>query len=178
MLFTCTLVRSHTDSKEGVRCETRFVEINSKILGWTGQQDVCSEREARRRLSLSLEWGHEGRIGEVLQEDGCSCMYKSWLCVLTCIMSVCSLSMPYNHLRPGNWLTSLIAVYFSQVKNKPWLHEFILASGTFRNSYNSKLHEITLFSKIEGLQAKVLKLYLMKGFHLIKVIIAIFLYKK
>ncbi len=121
MLFTCTLVRSHPDNKEGVRCETRFVEMNSKILGWTGQQDACSEKEARRRLNLSLERGHEGRICEVLQEDDCSCMYKSWLFVLTCIMSVRSLSMPYNHLRPGNWFTSLIAVYFSQVKNKPWL---------------------------------------------------------
>ncbi len=32
MLFTCLLVRSHPDSKEGVRCETRPIEINSKIL--------------------------------------------------------------------------------------------------------------------------------------------------
>ncbi len=34
MLFTCLLVRSHPDSKEGVRCEIRPIEINSKILGW------------------------------------------------------------------------------------------------------------------------------------------------
>jgi hypothetical protein len=32
MLFTCKLVRSHPDSKEGVRCETWSTEINSKIL--------------------------------------------------------------------------------------------------------------------------------------------------
>jgi hypothetical protein len=77
MLFTCTLVRSHPDSKEGIRCKIRSVEINSKILDWTWQQDACLEREARRRLSLSLERGHEGRICKVLQEDGCSSMYKS-----------------------------------------------------------------------------------------------------
>jgi hypothetical protein len=57
----------------------------------------------------------------VLQEDGCSSIYKSWLCVLTCIISVCSLSMPYNCLLPGNLFTLLTTVYFSQVKNKPWL---------------------------------------------------------
>jgi hypothetical protein len=29
-------------------------------------------------LSLSLERGHEGRIREVLQEDGCSSMYSNY----------------------------------------------------------------------------------------------------
>jgi hypothetical protein len=70
-------VRSHPDSKEGVRSETRSIEINSKILDWTWQQDACPEREARRKLSLSLEQGREGHIREVLQEDGCSSIYKS-----------------------------------------------------------------------------------------------------
>jgi hypothetical protein len=79
MLFTCTLVRSHPeDSKEGVRCETRPTEISSKIPGWGWQQDACSAREAKGRLSLSLEGGHEGRICEVLQEDGCSGMYSNY----------------------------------------------------------------------------------------------------
>jgi hypothetical protein len=77
MLFTCTLVRSHPDSKEGVRCETPPTEINSKILGRVWQQDACSERGTRRRLSLSLQRGHERHIREVLQEDGSSSMYKS-----------------------------------------------------------------------------------------------------
>jgi hypothetical protein len=82
MLFTCTSVRSHPDSKEGVRCEIRSVEINSKIMGEAWQQEIHSDRETRRRLSLSLDRGHEGRIREVLQEDGCSSMHKSRLCVL------------------------------------------------------------------------------------------------
>jgi hypothetical protein len=76
MLFTCTLVRSCPDSNEGVRCETRSVGTNSKILEETWQQEIHSERETRRRLSLSLDRGHEGRIHKVLQEDGCSSMYK------------------------------------------------------------------------------------------------------
>jgi hypothetical protein len=42
-----------------------------------GKQEIHSERETRRRLSLSLDRGHEGRIREVLQEDGRSSMYKS-----------------------------------------------------------------------------------------------------
>ncbi len=132
MLFTCTLVRSHPDSMEGIRGETRSIEINSKILDWTWQQDACLEREARRKLSLSLEWGHEGHIREVLQEDGCSSMYKSWLCGLTCIISVCSLSMPYNYLRP-NWFTLLTTVIFRRLKINYDSHEFILE--TVVNNY-------------------------------------------
>ncbi len=42
-----------------------------------GKQEIHSERETRRRLSLSLDRGHEGRIREVPQEDGRSSMYKS-----------------------------------------------------------------------------------------------------
>jgi hypothetical protein len=136
MLFTCTLVRSHPDSKEGVRCETRSIEINSKILGWTWQQDACSEREARRRVSLSLEQGHEGGIREVLQEDGCSSMYKSWLCVLTHIISICSLSMPCNYLQLGNWFTCWLLFIFRRLKINHDSHEFILESGTVANTYS------------------------------------------
>jgi hypothetical protein len=85
MVFTCTLVRSHPDSTEGVRCETRPSEINSKILGRAWQQDVCSERQrpGGGSVSLSLQRGHEGNIREVLQEDGCSSMYNLLLCILS-----------------------------------------------------------------------------------------------
>jgi hypothetical protein len=78
MLFTCTLVRSYPDSKRSVRCETRPLEISGKILGWAWQQDVCSAKEAKGRLSLSLKRGHVGRIREVLQEDGCSSVYSNY----------------------------------------------------------------------------------------------------
>jgi hypothetical protein len=46
---------------------------------WMGhsKQEIRSERETRRRLSLSLDPGREGRIRVELQEDGCSSMYKS-----------------------------------------------------------------------------------------------------
>ncbi len=76
VLFTCTLVRSHPDSDEGVKCETRSIGINSKILNEAWQREIHVEWKARRRLSLSLNVGHEGRIREVLQEDGCSSMYN------------------------------------------------------------------------------------------------------
>ncbi len=50
---------------------------NSKIPSEAWQYGMHVERKARRRLSLSLDQGHEGRIREVLQEDGCSSMYRS-----------------------------------------------------------------------------------------------------
>jgi hypothetical protein len=45
---------------------------------WMGQgkQGIHLERETSRRLSLSLDRGHEGRICQVLQGDGCSSMYE------------------------------------------------------------------------------------------------------
>ncbi len=115
MLFTCTLVRSHPDSKESIRCETRPIEINSKILGWAWQQDACSGRETRRRFSLSLQHGHEGHFREVLQK----------MAVQVCTIHdyafrpynfVCPIDMPCMILE----LIHLTDCYlFSQVKNKP-----------------------------------------------------------
>ncbi len=68
MLFTCTLVRSRPDSNEGVRCETRSVGTRSKILVGRSKQETHLERETRRRLSLSLDPGNEGRIREVFKK--------------------------------------------------------------------------------------------------------------
>ncbi len=65
------------------------------------KQVLHSEKETRRRRSLSLDRGHEGRIREVLQEDGCSSMYKSQSCILTCTITVCSLNMSCDCLYPG-----------------------------------------------------------------------------
>ncbi len=121
MLFTCTLVRSHPDSREGVRCEIQPTEINSKVLGWTWQQDACSEREARKRLSLGLERGHEGRIREVLQEDGCSSMGEISVCSFLCNI-VCFHNMPCKYPCLGKLIHDIDCCFvFSQGKNKPWL---------------------------------------------------------
>jgi hypothetical protein len=45
---------------------------------WAGQskQGIYLGKRTNRRLSLSMDRGHEGRIHEGLQEDGCSSMYK------------------------------------------------------------------------------------------------------
>jgi hypothetical protein len=64
VMFTCTLVRSHPDSRRHWG-ETCTAAINSKILGWAWQQDICLWGEARVWLSQSPERGHEGHIREV-----------------------------------------------------------------------------------------------------------------
>ncbi len=76
MLFTYIFVRSRPDSNEGVKCEIDPLEQTARY--WMGQdkQEPHLERETSRRLSLSLDQGHEGHIREVLREDGCSSMYK------------------------------------------------------------------------------------------------------
>ncbi len=48
VLFSCTLVRSCPDSNEGVKCGTRAVETNSKMLGGPGQIRNTVEKEDRQ----------------------------------------------------------------------------------------------------------------------------------
>ncbi len=77
VMFTCTLVRSHPDSR---RC-------------WVWNLNHCNEQqdtglgvatrcmlggETRMGLSLSPERGHEGCIRKVLPEDRCSSMYSNY----------------------------------------------------------------------------------------------------
>ncbi len=119
---SCSIVvmfTSATQIAEGARCETWTVATNSKILGWAWPQDACSQGEARIRLSLSPDRGHEERIREVLHEDRCSSMYSNYMhcrLVMSCIHVSCC-----NSCIKGIGFVILIFVYFSQVKNKPWL---------------------------------------------------------
>jgi hypothetical protein len=52
--------------------------LEQTARNWVGQskQGIYLGKRTNRRLSLSLEQGHEGRIREVIQEDGRSSMYK------------------------------------------------------------------------------------------------------
>jgi hypothetical protein len=76
MLFTCTLVLSHPVSKEEVEWEHEPLEQTARY--WVGQskQEIYLGKGTSKKLSLILDRGHEGRIREVLQEDGRSSMYK------------------------------------------------------------------------------------------------------
>jgi hypothetical protein len=69
---------------------------NSKIPSEAWQHEMHVKRKARRRLSLSLDRGHEGHICEVLQEDGCSSIYKSLSRVHTHVIPCDSPSVLYN----------------------------------------------------------------------------------
>jgi hypothetical protein len=50
MLFTCTLVRSRPYSNEGVKCETRSVRTNSKILGGLEETKNILEKENQQEV--------------------------------------------------------------------------------------------------------------------------------
>jgi hypothetical protein len=56
----------------------KFNPLEQTARYWMGQgkQGMHLERETSRRLSLSLDRCHEGRIREVLQEDSCLSMYE------------------------------------------------------------------------------------------------------
>jgi hypothetical protein len=109
--------------------ETWVIGVNSKILGGPRQTRRMLTRQRSRSLSSTLDWGHEGRIHEVLQEDGCSSMYGTMVTQLCCrkkltwviynMLSVINYSMiiPWfvNQTYNTDWC------YFSQGKNKPWL---------------------------------------------------------
>ncbi len=72
-------------------------------------------------LSLSLERGHEGRIHEVLQKDGCSSMYSNYymfnIFVMSCILVICrNFLCAGNPIRNTDW-----CLFFPRLKKKPWL---------------------------------------------------------
>jgi hypothetical protein len=125
MMFTCTLVRGHPDSR-GARCEAWTVEINSKILGWAWQQDACLEGEVRKGLSLSLERGHEGRSREVLQEDSCSSIYSNYCViysyVISCALVLCLQFLPCRETVSWFWLVFI----FRRLKINHDSHELYL----------------------------------------------------
>ncbi len=130
-IFICTLVRSPSDSNEGVKCEARSVGANSKILGGQDKQGIYSGRRTSRRLSLSLERGHEGCIREVLQEDGCSSMSKLCLCVLATTIITSSY---HDYLIFRDWLQCWLVFIFHGLKIIHVSHELILESGTVANN--------------------------------------------
>ncbi len=76
MLFTCALVRSHPNGNEGVKCEIRSVGTNSKILDGPGQTRNAFGNGTPQEAQSKPDRGHEGRICELLLEDGCSSMYE------------------------------------------------------------------------------------------------------
>ncbi len=63
-------------SKEGVELKHESLEQTARY--WVGQskQEIYSGMRTSKRLSLTLDRGHEGRIREVLKEDGRSSMYR------------------------------------------------------------------------------------------------------
>jgi hypothetical protein len=62
------------------RLSVKLDSLEQTAKHWVGQskQGVYLGKETIGRLSSSLDQGHEGRICEVLQEDGCSSMYKDF----------------------------------------------------------------------------------------------------
>ncbi len=96
-------------------------------------------KQSSRSLSSTLDWGHEGHICKVLQEDGRSTKYRAMITYLCCrkklswvtcsILSMinydCSMSRkPDLHYWP----------IFRRLKINHDSHEFILEFGTVTNS--------------------------------------------
>jgi hypothetical protein len=78
-------------------------------------------KESNKSLSSILDRGHEGRIREVLQENGHSSMYKVYCATeRNCHELFITLSeFDHVYLCSQVKFAILIDVYFSQVKNKP-----------------------------------------------------------
>jgi hypothetical protein len=87
---------------------------------WVGhsKQEIHSERETRRRLSLSLDRGREGQICEVLEEDGvqvCTSHNHVFLPIqLPRVLLVC---LAIIYIQELIYVTN--CYLFLQVKNKP-----------------------------------------------------------
>jgi hypothetical protein len=130
VMFTCTLVRSHPEGKKtlGETWAAVIKAINSIL--WTSVASRCSL--TRMGAELSSVYGQKWTMKDVLAR----CLEKT-------DVQVCTLSNVYILLRNATfalllhtyllWLTIIVSspctncvciitgVYFSQVKNKPWI---------------------------------------------------------
>ncbi len=70
MLFTCRLVLSRQSARQGLSAKLEPLEQTARY--WVGQskQEIYLGERTSQRGSLTLDRGHEGRICQVLQEDG------------------------------------------------------------------------------------------------------------
>jgi hypothetical protein len=76
VLFTCVQMLGRQQVRKGSSAIWEPLEQTARC--WVGQskQEYTQRKRASKRFSLTLDQWHEGRIGEVLQEDDCSSMYR------------------------------------------------------------------------------------------------------
>ncbi len=120
MLFTCTLVIRCPVSKEGVECETWAVGTNNKILGGPEQiRNILGKENQQEAQSNpgSRPWRTYSRGAPRRWPFK---YVQSYDCIIAPMKEI---AMSFIMIIPYPWVkfTMLIDVYFSQVKNKPWL---------------------------------------------------------
>jgi hypothetical protein len=106
MLFICTLVRSHPNSRKtlGVKPDrdkqqdTGLGIATRCMLREGGQKETQSKPGTRQRRTYSIR--------EVLQEDGCSSMYSNYVCSFMCNI-ICFHNMPCNSSRLGKLIHNI-----------------------------------------------------------------------
>jgi hypothetical protein len=144
VLFTCTAVRPVRKGEH----EIWVVGVNSKILGGPRQTRRMLTSQSNRSLSSTLDWGHEERICEVLQEDGHSSMYRTMIVYLFCKNKlswvICNMLSVINY--DYSMICKPILQYwpmfiFRRLKINHDSHEFILEFGTCANN-NHETHVI------------------------------------
>jgi hypothetical protein len=127
--FVQVLDRQQARKRSSVKCEP----LEHTARYWVGQskQEYTWGKRSSKRFSLTLDRGHKGHIREVLQEDGCSSMYRdvamqlsAWeeLAFILCIiyelpwLSCNALFTSYFWIK-----CNTDCCLFSQVKNQAWL---------------------------------------------------------
>ncbi len=70
VLFTCTLVLSRQSARQGLSAKYEPLEQTARYWVGLSKQEYTWGKRTSKRHSLTLDRGHEGRIREVLQENG------------------------------------------------------------------------------------------------------------
>jgi hypothetical protein len=133
VMFTCTSVRSHPDSRRHYMWN--LTRCNKQQNTGLGVATRCMLRgRGQKGLSSSLERGYEGHIREVLQEDSCSSMYSNYYItcshVLSCALVIYLQFLTCRETDSWYWLVFI----FRRLKINHDSHEFILESGTVANT--------------------------------------------
>jgi hypothetical protein len=126
VLRTCVQVLGRQQAKRGSGVKCGPLEQTARYRVGQSKQEYTWGKRSSKRFSLTLDRGHEGHIHKVLQEEGCSSMYKDiamnypheknlpGLCVLFCMLRWL-LAMHYCPVFL-NW-----AQYWLLLFSLPWL---------------------------------------------------------
>jgi hypothetical protein len=137
MLFTCTLARSHPDSRKALGVKPDPLRQTARY--WAEHSNKMHAQ--RQRPGRDFVWSWTKAMKDIFTRCSKKIAVQVCIVIIVCSFScniICFHNMLSIHYVWGNWFIILIGVYFLRLKINHDSHEFILESSTVANS-NARL---------------------------------------